>query len=736
MEIKTGKWKRSPYRMLRYGGLLFITVLLAVNFGSLYRKETGKEVRIVSPYVAAGETIHLEWTRIRSSEVKSCVWYVGGKEKEKEKHFCSYTPEEADAEQEIRVRVTLKDGQVLEDSKYFSVLPVLYLDSDTAYDEVTKEEDASVKIRLESGEYEPEELYRGSGRIHLRGNSTAQLPKHPFKLQLEEKTGLLGMGKSRHWVLLANAIDATLLRNQLVYELSGRMGTECYMSSRQVTLIYNGEYCGVYQLCEQIRISGSRVPIYSWEDQAERFAKAIAQKLAEKTEDGYQYQQVWELTLKEELKADLSWLDTGSFSSKVLAEWNETRGTAYPTEFQAADYIDWDALPERTGGVLLELDSHEGSEGMETAYRQPLHFVSPVAGETCETLASQIRTSIQSLEYAFHGTDFTYHADEIHYRNVNEGICNYEGDFAREGVTYEEADYTDVTYDGYHYSELMDMDSLVNNFLLCEFTANWDAMKNSVYLYKDIEGLWYLSPAWDYDWAWGNSMYTLNTWYTDEWQTTSNYYANETYYQTVQWNRYLIRDPYFLMKVQEKYQEIRDSILEELVQDGGVIDQYAEALRPAALANDIRWGGSMGTYEGQTFDEGIGELKRFMKERLAWMDEQFTDVETLRNSLGYYVTSELLELAEEDGSIHITSKVPDAAAVSLQVNGLWLYQTELTDGEAVFEIPDSVLQSGKNNCVQARLVGDDGSWILNLEGTVKGDYENAISSYICFVKNQ
>ena len=63
----------------------------------------------------------------------------------------------------------------------------------------------------------------------------------------------------------------------------------------------------------------------------------------------------------------------------------------------------------------------------------------------------------------------------------------------------------------------MDLNSLLENFLLCEFTMNWDAMKNSVYFYKDLDGPWYLEPAWDYDWGWGNSMYTLNTWYTDEW---------------------------------------------------------------------------------------------------------------------------------------------------------------------------------------------------------------------------
>lgn len=41
----------------------------------------------------------------------------------------------------------------------------------------------------------------------------------------------------------------------------------------------------------------------------------------------------------------------------------------------------------------------------------------------------------------------------------------------------------------------------------------------------------------------------------------------------------------------------------------------------------------MGTFEGQKFDEGIAELKRFMKERLAWMDEQFVSVEILQGIL-------------------------------------------------------------------------------------------------------
>ena len=54
-------------------------------------------------------------------------------------------------------------------------------------------------------------------------------------------------------------------------------------------------------------------------------------------------------------------------------------------------------------------------------------------------------------------------------------------------MVYRASEFSDGRFDGLHYSELIDLDSLVNNFLLCEFSMNWDAMKNSVFLYKDLE---------------------------------------------------------------------------------------------------------------------------------------------------------------------------------------------------------------------------------------------------------
>ena len=740
MERKNRVWRRTPYRLIWYLAVLAGAFLLLQGYRKIYKEEREPGVFIVEDQAEAGKELTLDAVHIYNRNVAECAWYVDETQVQSGTKLVGYTPSEEDVEKLIRVQVTLKDGTVYGDYRYYSVLPVLYLECDTAYEAVEKETESPVQVRLTGKGYTPTELYDGEGTIHLRGNSTAELDKRPFKLRLAKKRTLLGMEKSRHWVLLANAIDTTLMRNELANNLSAALGADCYMDSRQVTLVYNGSYCGVYQLCEQIRIAENRVGVYNWKNICDEAAEEIAQSLKIEEKEKALYRKGFEKVVEQELLADFSWMDTGVFISKGLEDWNEQYGTSYPTKFRLADYIDFSGLPDPTGGVLLNIDARNTDSSLETAYHLPIEFADPVAGATGKKLYENIKTQIQTLEYAFHSTDFTYRDADPHYRVTDEGYCNYSNHFAREGVEYEETAYSDPERDGSHYSELMDLNSLLENFLLCEFTMNWDAMKNSVYFYKDLDGPWYLEPAWDYDWGWGNSMYTLNTWYTDEWQTTSDYYANETYYQTVQWNRYLIRDPYFLVLLQEKYQEARETILEEYVKDGGLIDQYAEMLRPAAEANGARWGGSMGTFEGQKFGEGVQELKRFMKERLAWLDQQFVSVETLRKSLGYYVTSDELTISRPrqdalTGAVTLTvrTEIEDCKSVSLQVNGTWFYTERLKDGQAAFEIPVEALRgAGERNVVQARLLEADGSYRMNPEGTQGGDYANAVSAYTWF----
>ncbi|MBR6119856.1 MAG: CotH kinase family protein [Oscillospiraceae bacterium] len=97
--------------------------------------------------------------------------------------------------------------------------------------------------------------------IRGRGNSTWQADKKPYKIKLDKGQNLLGMGKNKHWVLLANRFDQSLLRNRLISYIGSAMGLAYTPKMLPVELVINGEYYGSYLLAEQIRVDKTRVNI-------------------------------------------------------------------------------------------------------------------------------------------------------------------------------------------------------------------------------------------------------------------------------------------------------------------------------------------------------------------------------------------------------------------------------------------------------------------------------------------
>lgn len=104
-------------------------------------------------------------------------------------------------------------------------------------------------------------IREGTLDIRGRGNSTWSMPKKPYRVRLTAGTELLGMPANRHWALLANYADKTLLRNDLVFDLGRRMGWSYVPRAQFVHLQLNGRYDGVYQLAEHIRVDAQRVNI-------------------------------------------------------------------------------------------------------------------------------------------------------------------------------------------------------------------------------------------------------------------------------------------------------------------------------------------------------------------------------------------------------------------------------------------------------------------------------------------
>ncbi len=98
--------------------------------------------------------------------------------------------------------------------------------------------------------------------IRGRGNATWQNPKKPYRLKLESKASLLGMPKSKHWILLSAYADWMAHgRTYFYFNISDKMGMPYTPGCVPCEVVLNGDYIGMYFLTEQIRIAKERVNI-------------------------------------------------------------------------------------------------------------------------------------------------------------------------------------------------------------------------------------------------------------------------------------------------------------------------------------------------------------------------------------------------------------------------------------------------------------------------------------------
>ena len=159
--------------------------------------------------------------------------YVWQKDKSTLSDSDSYTPTSADLNTFITVRASLKStgATVAEKKIYCSKLPVVYINTKDGYGITSKEtyKQATMKIQgNDSFNSTNTTLYDGGISIRGRGNSTWNMgySKLPYKIKLDSKTNLLGFGNSKHWALLANYMDESLLRNKTSYDLSGKTNSD------------------------------------------------------------------------------------------------------------------------------------------------------------------------------------------------------------------------------------------------------------------------------------------------------------------------------------------------------------------------------------------------------------------------------------------------------------------------------------------------------------------------------
>lgn len=111
--------------------------------------------------------------------------------------------------------------------------------------------DCRLRVKDEHGESDFATPYLS---VQGRGHSTFAKPKRPYNFKLDRERSLLGLPARQRLVMLAGFFDHALIRNALAHEVARQTSLApttphgCF-----VNLEIDGEYLGIYYLCERVR---------------------------------------------------------------------------------------------------------------------------------------------------------------------------------------------------------------------------------------------------------------------------------------------------------------------------------------------------------------------------------------------------------------------------------------------------------------------------------------------------
>ncbi len=309
--------------------------------------------------------------------------------------------------------------------------------------------------------------------------------------------------------------------------------------------------------------------------------------------------------LEDRLTRDLSWITSGKFENYTIS-----------------DYVDTSNY-DITGGYLIENDFY---------YDEVSKFKTE----------NDMKLQLQSPEYL----------------KTNNEMMNYLIGYIQD---MEDAIYSPTrrNAEGKHYSEYMDVDSFIDFWMVNQVFKNVELLYKSCYLYKDINGgLITWGPIWDMDWTSGNHVNLggnggkYDTWWHSESQDREY------------WYRALYNDPWFVLQLYERWNEIQGNIDKMMEQ----LEVWNEKLSGAAVVDNSRW-----WYDWKN-DKEVNTFRKWMNDRRDWLTKQMKDPATLMESFGYYNMSQKIGMTGlYEGStyydIYVTIADTKIASADLFING-------------------------------------------------------------------
>jgi len=125
--------------------------------------------------------------------------------------------------------------------------------------------------------------------IRVRGNNSFYPYKKSFHIKLKDGYNMLGMGSSKTWLLIANHVDNSQLRNAITFDMAFAAGLPYTPEYRCVDVYVNTNYYGTYLLAEKIQINDSRVDIQDLEEATQALNDAPLEDARRKGTHAYKY---------------------------------------------------------------------------------------------------------------------------------------------------------------------------------------------------------------------------------------------------------------------------------------------------------------------------------------------------------------------------------------------------------------------------------------------------------------
>lgn len=304
-------------------------------------------------------------------------------------------------------------------------------------------EEASGMLAVYSGEGALD-YYGEVKEIKGRGNTSFEkFDKKPYQLKLDKKTELIdGAGKSKKWLLLANASDPTLIRNSALFTVSEMVGLANTIKFEPVDFYFDGEYRGTYLLTEKVEIGDGRIEISETDD------------------------------LIEDANKDTPAYDDPSVKIISRVDGTELSVVDAPGSVRYVENLIEPAYPEGANhhAYLLEFE-------LQNRYPNELTGFVTDRSQRIVTKTPEYLTYEQGMYIADFWQEF-------------------------EDAVYSKDGYNAVT--GKYYYDYCDLDSLVKCYVLNEYVKNSDYYESSTYFYlPENSDQLICGPLWDYDIAFG-----------------------------------------------------------------------------------------------------------------------------------------------------------------------------------------------------------------------------------------